>query len=76
MVNASEMFVEKWKAQRERRQERKKEGEVKGMKKGGKKERRMDGRGRKKEMISTSPSNCFLSPWNSQVHYIYIQDLV
>lgn len=42
------MLVEKWKAQRERRQERKTEGKGKRMKKGGKKERRMAGRGRKK----------------------------
>ena len=54
------MLVEKWKAQRERRQERKTEGEGKQMKKGGKKERRMADRGRKKEMLLTSSSNCCL----------------
>lgn len=37
---------------------------------------RIDGRGRNKEILLTSPSNYFLPPWNSQVHYIHVLDLV
>ena len=51
-------------------------GKGKGNEKRGKEREKNGGQGKEEEMLSTSPSNCFSSPWNSQVHYIYVQDLV
>lgn len=53
----------------------KKEGE-RGKENVKRRKERIDGRGRNKEILLTSPSNYFLPPWNSQVHYIHVLDLV